>query len=285
MSPLLKSLRRERAKRVMTRNRNEKKKIEWQKSVKQAAKKLSRKVASHVDSERGMSNKILQTLASSACEVLAPCRLAGHVVLKPVPHPLRGGRIKWDLVPGHGDGGRGHGGGGDGFAPDKPLKKSDIYFKGVYCSDELPYDLLRLKKDFSIIVNLATRKKKKSNLSLDYPLIPAGGGHFVSITTKGDNIYYSDPFGIACYHPLILDFINSFRTKSGPSAMKRKKSFFMRRRIQSAKSVHCGLYTLLFTMAREANIDVSIFDFTTKKLEDNDKKCENYINLMMENIC
>jgi hypothetical protein len=248
---------------------------EWRKAVKRSAKKIERSLAKHVDSKRGMTNKLLQSMTFSVTDVMARCRLAKQRVLRHEPHasPRRPEAIKWSLVPAFEPELLQH------KAPPKALaNNAQRLFKGVYCADELPYDLLRSRKSFSIIVNLATRSKKVTSR------LPPLNGHFVFITTKDFNMYYCDPFGLECYHPYVLAFLNAFKEKKSKKT-RRRQVFHSNRRIQSPNSVYCGLFTLLFAMIREANLDLSDFEFDEKNLNKNDKKCVDYINLMLNAVC
>jgi hypothetical protein len=255
----------------------------WSREIKKAAKKMARAVAKHVDADRGMTNKMLNVLADSATDLLARCRLAKHRVLGHEPRPSRSGKVTWIPVAAH-DPDRIH---SPRYIAPKPLtNRLKKYFRGVYCADELPFPLLRSRRPFSIIVNLATRyKKKAANSDLLPPSLASlasNNGHFVLITTNKTDIFYCDPFGGKCPEPRVRAFLKAFRP---PGIAYHKEAKYLKKRIQSPTSVHCGLYALLFAMAREANLEVSDFPFATRFHEQNDKKCVEYINLMMKSIC
>lgn len=241
------------------------------------AKKVYKDIASvireHVDAERGMTNKILHSACKSAAPILAQCRLSGHTLLK-WEKTTRGGRLLPSKLP--------HGRPTIGGA-----KERDILFKGVYCSDELPPRLAASERCFSIIVNLAARKPGRNPFpsvnKSEVPIIPLSGGHFVFLSVSESCIFYVDPFGMPCYHPFVSAFIEKvMKTRKGRSKLKY---YFNPNQIQSPFSVACGMYSILFMMALEAGIPIQAFPFFNSSFKRNDKKCVEYINLILKSLC
>jgi hypothetical protein len=246
--------------------------------AKKIYKDVADTIAEHVDANRGMTNKILNSACDSVAPFFAQCRLSSRALIE--VKEARGGRRRR-------------------LAPSKSsadcrrslkvkLKKGDILFKGVYCSDELPAHLTESRKPFSLIVNLAARGKKAAAAALKDPfVIPPDQGHFVFLSATDKDVYYVDPFGEACHHPSISAFIEKLsRTRSRSRAKKKKSQYhFNPNRIQGLFSVCCGMYNILFMMATEGGISLDMFPFCKTNLKRNDSKCIQYINLLLKSLC
>lgn len=153
---------------------------------------------------------------------------------------------------------------------ERGANKRSVYFSGVYGSDELA---------------TAERKAKGKVIStyivnVEDPENPSSG-HFIFIQrdklTK--KTYYMDSFGRDCADANVIEFLSQ---SPGDGYQ------YICEPIQNPASTACGLYTMLYTLAREADMNFETdFDFLPPKKADdgayegrkeNDKRCIWYIN-------
>ncbi len=129
-------------------------------------------------------------------------------------------------------------------------------FKGVFSADRIPSRLAPLSS-FTVVANLA-----KSN---------SPAGHFVTISAQRNLVRYIDPYGFAPFQEDVKRFLR----------LCRRTVRSNRDQIQSVRSLHCGLYAILF-----ANIGCGTIDFPAKfyvggkgeaGLAANDKLCRDYL--------
>lgn len=152
-------------------------------------------------------------------------------------------------------------------------KAKDVYFSGVFTSDSLESAEKKSKKKpiCTFIINTVDPLNEES-------------GHFIFIERnhRENKSYYMDSFGRECSNREVKNFL--FRSPGSSYE-------YICEPIQHRASTACGLYTLLYTLAAEADIDIkSEFTFLPPKVEqgdlngrkDNDKRCIMYINRILD---
>lgn len=130
-------------------------------------------------------------------------------------------------------------------------------FAGVFCYDSIPPELTAWTR-FSFIANLG-----KSD------------GHFVCVYGNKDCVLYIDPYGRKCDDTDIMTFLRACN----------RRLLYVKKRIQHSKSVHCGLFSLLFlTYLATRPIFKMSFHKSGKDLMKNDAKCVMYLQRIVRNM-
>ena len=111
------------------------------------------------------------------------------------------------------------------------------------------------------------------------------GSHFVTLHVRPDAIIYVDPLGQPCQNPHVQRFIRQ---------CKRPMVLHNRRRIQSQKSIYCGLYALLFSRCFDTPASQWPIPFPLKfrrclptssnNSASNDQLCVNYLRRFIQQL-
>jgi hypothetical protein len=131
-------------------------------------------------------------------------------------------------------------------------------FRGIFSCDNLPEELLT--RDKFIVV---------CNLSKQFEL----GTHYVTIVSHETQTIYIDSFGYSCTNVDIAAFLQ----KRGGQLYYNKRAF------QHLQSVHCGFYSIFFTLLFDSlnAKPKNNFYFSSTDLLSNDKRCIRYIKLLI----
>jgi hypothetical protein len=146
------------------------------------------------------------------------------------------------------------------------LEKSQLKrFKGVFSCNNIPKHIL-LYKYFNIICNLDKEGEK--------------GSHFVAIVANPNKILYIDPLGNDCANESLCKFM---RRASQPQQQERSRPTRKRKihslniAMQHPLSPFCGFYSMLFMLFYDETEPPIEIKFSSSNLENNDKKCIDYI--------
>ena len=118
------------------------------------------------------------------------------------------------------------------------LGHSTPFFKGVYPSDLLPFDILVKYKKISLIINLDPHTKP--------------GSHYVALFINknlNNKVVYFDPFGKNLTNENIIKFVKKIN----------KNYIFSTKKIQHDNSDYCGLFCLAFCVYIYKNKPFYIF--------------------------
>ena len=131
-------------------------------------------------------------------------------------------------------------------------------FQGLFSADRIPSDRLKQLEEFVIVVNTATS---------DEPL-----GHFVTLSRAYGSSYveYMDSFAKPCTQPDVRAFVRSLGLREGEVRSTVK------RRVQAASSVYCGLYATLFAAYKDREPGFELL-FSPTDLTGNDERCVRYL--------
>jgi len=113
-----------------------------------------------------------------------------------------------------------------------------------------------------------------------YTFIVNVGAHFVVLHKRKNCVFYIDPVGEKCLNKDLRAFVTKQLLKyEAPCFLYNK------RKIQSLESSHCGLYCVLFSLLFDF-CDVPFsqvhFVFTKKPSRENDTRCVEYIEQLLE---
>lgn len=143
-------------------------------------------------------------------------------------------------------------------------------FQGVFSADKIPVARLARMGDFVIVVNLGRS---------DMPV-----GHFVTLSKRERDSYvgYMDSFALPCFQPDVKKFVK-ICAGSGSALMSDAIRYGVRRRVQSPKSAHCGLYATLFAayVDREPEFEMA---FKLRNLAGNDERCVRYLRRIISEM-
>lgn len=136
-------------------------------------------------------------------------------------------------------------------------------FAGVYAVDEIPVDMLKRRRTFNVIVNLASRSQGETE------------GHFVIITAHPRTIVYIDPFGAPNLKSQISYFLRACR----------RPTMYNRTALQSYSSPFCGMYAALYaTYFNNPDGRKIRLKWEKKNLRRNDHLCMKYLNELVNEI-
>lgn len=137
---------------------------------------------------------------------------------------------------------------------DKILIKRCSDYVGIYSSNNIPLQVGEGRKKYSLICNLSEEGES--------------GSHFITILVMGGRwLYYLDSLGLPCLSQHIMKWMT-----------KQKLPIFHNSvAIQSANSLLCGYYCMLYVLLYDSNTKSPITAQFSKDYEDNDKKCVEYL--------